>query len=236
MDLHVAFAVAIVLRATLARLLEAGVIAQQPSVELCRRHRADDSLRGFDPLSRRRAARRARAPPRLSRLRSTSAPHWMRPPWSAISRSKASSRVFAPPTAIGQPAISTAKAMTLTICGRIGALRIEAAVQAPGRPKRVDAHPRRRSIPDNAAPGAAPRRTRRRARADRASRLRAPIAAPSARPEPAAEQREQEGRVGAHPVHLAREGLAVPFGAGLEGRDVARAVAREQHDATRPAG
>ena len=50
-----------------------------------------------------------------------------------------------------------------------------------------------------------------------------------ARPEPAAEQREEKRRVGAHSRHLARESLAVARRASLKCRDVARAIAREQH-------
>jgi hypothetical protein len=48
------------------------------------------------------------------------------------------------------------------------------------------------------------------------------------RPELAAEQRKQERRVGAHAIHLSREGGAVAAGAGVESGDVARSVAREQ--------
>ncbi len=102
-------------------------------------------------------------------------------------------------------------------------------MQAPGRPERVNRFrgigrfqimprgPERLAEPGRELPRAAlPRLAREQRR-----RL--------TRPQASAEQREQERRVGAHPVHLLREGRAVAFGARLEGRDVAGAVTREQN-------
>ena len=111
----------------------------------------------------------------------------------------------------------------------IGAFGIEAAVQAPGRPEGmhglgsigrleiVARWPQRLSEPGqqcarSALPGLARNRHRHRSR-----------------PEPAAEQREQERRVGPHSVHFAGERGAVARRAGVEGRDVAFPVPRKQH-------
>jgi hypothetical protein len=55
-------------------------------------------------------------PPETRITRSTSAPQRISPPLSPMSRSNAASSERAPPTAIGQPASSTAKAINLTIC------------------------------------------------------------------------------------------------------------------------
>ena len=54
-------------------------------------------------------------------------------------------------------------------------------------------------------------------------------------PERAAEQREQEGRVGAELVHLAREGLAVARRERLEGGDILLAVLATGWHAGHPA-
>ena len=116
MDLHVALAVPIGLQASPdVRRRWHGPVLEQASVELLGRRRADDTLRGGDLLAACELDAAALERRRRGRMRTTSAFARTLPPSSTMSRSNAASNFLAPPTAIGQPAPSMAKAITLAI-------------------------------------------------------------------------------------------------------------------------
>ncbi len=220
-DLHIAFAVA-VLRERLGHLSWQPGVGEQPSVKLRGRDRADDALRSLDLL----AAREPHAAGAFA-ADEDALDIGIEQDFTALivdqarERSKRAARAPLGDRCAGG---FEREGDDLAHLARISALRAETGVQHPWRKQRADDLGLVAGL-EPAARGAE--------RFAEEIRKLAQAAAPDfarhdlehgPRPQRAAEQREQERSVGAHPVDVGGKARAVAVGELVEGRDIRLAV------------